>query len=180
MPQSRLPQHRIPFSRPIAAHAAFVGLRPPAAPGSPQAPPRTGRSRRRSSHARSRRASAPALSPWPIAFRTWLGPTLPDEQAEPADSATPARSKAICAVSALMPGMAKKTVLARRSALRPKISASGASLRSRCLRSGRASRNVTAYCDSPLCASTRRRAEAGDRRQGFRCRRDDPFPGRRR
>jgi hypothetical protein len=48
--------------------------------------------------------SAPPSSPWPIAFSTWLGPTLPDEQAEPADKATPARSKAICTVSALAPG----------------------------------------------------------------------------
>ena len=53
---------------------------------------------------RSRRAARPSSSPWPIAFSTWLGPTLPDEQADPADSATPARSKAICAVSAFMPG----------------------------------------------------------------------------
>ena len=39
-----------------------------------------------SSMRRSRRASAPSLSPKPIAFSTWLGPTLPDEQADPADT----------------------------------------------------------------------------------------------
>src|SRR6185312_4470807 len=55
--------------------------------------------------------NAPASSR-PMAFSTWLGPTLPDEQAEPAESATPARSKAICAVSAFMPGIAKNVVLA--------------------------------------------------------------------
>jgi len=46
---------------------------------------------------------------------------------EPADNATEARSKAICAVSALMPGIAKNVVLASLGAPFPKISASGAS-----------------------------------------------------
>ena len=44
----------------------------------------------------------PVPSPYPIAESTWLGPTFPDEQADPADSAIPARSKAICTVSAFI------------------------------------------------------------------------------
>src|SRR6266702_1038487 len=39
----------------------------------------------------------------PIAARTWDGCTLPEEQAAPEDTATPSRSKAITAVSALIP-----------------------------------------------------------------------------
>ncbi|MDZ7927488.1 MAG: hypothetical protein U5L46_10550 [Agrobacterium sp.] len=44
---------------------------------------------------RSIRATAPMRRSTPIAVSTWLSPTLPDEQAEPADSATPSISKAI-------------------------------------------------------------------------------------
>ena len=44
--------------------------------------------------------------------------TLPDEQAEPDDTATPSRSKAIIAVSAFMPGTANSVVLGSRAALR--------------------------------------------------------------
>jgi hypothetical protein len=62
---------------------------------------------------------APSSAANPMALRTWLGPTRPDEQADPAESATPARSKAICAVSALTPGIAKKVVFASLGADRP-------------------------------------------------------------
>src|SRR5439155_10562905 len=42
----------------------------------------------------------------PIAARTWLGPTLPEEHAAPALTITPARSSAMTWVSADTPGMA--------------------------------------------------------------------------
>src|SRR5208283_5601367 len=42
----------------------------------------------------------------PIAASTCEGCTLPDEQADPEDTAIPLRSKAIMAVSAFMPGTA--------------------------------------------------------------------------
>ena len=43
---------------------------------------------------------------------------MPDEQAEPDDTATPSRSKAMTAVSAFRPGTANRVVLGSRSALR--------------------------------------------------------------
>src|SRR5947209_16331428 len=52
-------------------------------------------------------------APWatagsnPIAESTWDGWTLPEEQAEPDDTATPSRSKPITAVSAFRPGAVK-------------------------------------------------------------------------
>ena len=69
------------------------------------------------------RVDQPILSrtaPWaisasnPIASSTWDGCTLPDEQAEPEDTAIPARSKPITAVSALRPGAVNKVVLGNR------------------------------------------------------------------
>jgi len=54
------------------------------------------------------RASSPAT---PMAASTWDGATLPDEQAEPEETATPSRSKAITRVSALAPGIATSVVL---------------------------------------------------------------------
>ena len=46
----------------------------------------------------------------PIAASTCDGWTLPEEQAEPDDTAIPARSKPITAVSALIPGTVKRVV----------------------------------------------------------------------
>ena len=46
----------------------------------------------------------------PIAARTWLGPTLPEEHAEPDDTATPAKSRAITRVSAEVPATATQSV----------------------------------------------------------------------
>ena len=54
--------------------------------------------------------------PSPIAASTWLGPTLPDEQAAPALTITPSRSSAMTWVSAGTPGIAIAEVLGRRSA----------------------------------------------------------------
>src|SRR6185437_16113200 len=72
----------------------------------------------------------------PIAARTWLGPTLPDEQAAPALTITPARSNAITWVSAGIPGIASAEVLGRRGTPAPITIASGraASRRSRSAR----------------------------------------------
>ena len=50
-----------------------------------------------------------------MASSTWLRATLPEEQAEPELTATPSRSSAISAVSAVMPGTAKQLVFGRRS-----------------------------------------------------------------
>ena len=50
----------------------------------------------------------------PIAASTWLGPTLPEEQAAPALIMTPSRSSAITWVSADAPGIASAVVLGSR------------------------------------------------------------------
>ena len=50
-----------------------------------------------------------------MAASTCEGATLPEEQAAPEDTATPSRSRAITAVSALMPGTANSVVLGSRS-----------------------------------------------------------------
>ncbi len=50
----------------------------------------------------------------PIAASTWLGPTLPDEQAAPALTMTPSRSSAMTWVSAGVPGIAIAEVLGSR------------------------------------------------------------------
>ncbi len=55
-----------------------------------------------------------------MAPRTWEAETLPDEQADPEDTATPARSSAITAVSALTPGTEKADVLGSRATFAPK------------------------------------------------------------
>ena len=52
----------------------------------------------------------------PMAASTCEGATLPDEQAEPDDTATPSRSKAMIAVSAYMPSAVNSVVLGTRSA----------------------------------------------------------------
>ncbi len=49
-----------------------------------------------------------------MAARTWLGATLPEEQAEPEEIAIPARSRAISRVSAGTPGTAKQSVCGSR------------------------------------------------------------------
>src|SRR3954451_382393 len=61
----------------------------------------------------------------PIALSTWLGPTLPDEQAAPALTITPSRSSAMICVSEATPGSASAVVLGRRGAAAPITSASG-------------------------------------------------------
>src|SRR5436190_23190579 len=51
----------------------------------------------------------------PMAASTCDGWTLPEEQAAPADTATPSRSNAMTAVSAFIPGTANNVVLGSRS-----------------------------------------------------------------
>src|SRR6201993_1724167 len=51
----------------------------------------------------------------PIAASTCEGCTLPEEQADPDETATPSRSKAITAVSALIPARANRVVFGSRS-----------------------------------------------------------------
>ena len=63
--------------------------------------------------------ASPARGPAPIDSSTWLGFTLPDEQAEPALIATPAMSNAITIVSAAFPDAAIQLVLPSRGASRP-------------------------------------------------------------
>src|SRR5260370_21826544 len=68
------------------------------------------------------RTAAPAsCGGTPMAASTCEDWTLPEEQAAPADTATPARSKAMTAVSALMPGTAHNVVLGNRSSPAPTI-----------------------------------------------------------
>src|SRR5882724_5466196 len=64
----------------------------------------------------------------PMASRTWDGAILPEEHAEPALTATPARSSRITCVSLETPGRAMHDVLPRRGTFFPKIRACGASL----------------------------------------------------
>ena len=54
----------------------------------------------------------------PIAAKTWLGPTLPDEQAAPALTITPSRSSAMTWVSADIPGIAIAAVFGNRGTSR--------------------------------------------------------------
>ena len=61
----------------------------------------------------------------PIAVRTCETDTFPDEQADPDETDTRSRSKAISAVSAEIPGTAKQLVFASRSASSPKIIVDG-------------------------------------------------------
>src|SRR3546814_2302813 len=63
-----------------------------------------------------------------MAASTWEGCTLPDEQAEPELTATPARSSAMIWVSAGRPANATQEVLGSRGAAAPKILASGANI----------------------------------------------------
>ena len=64
----------------------------------------------------SRTAPWASSRPNPMASRTCEGWTLPDEQAEPEDTAIPPRSKPITAVSAFSPGTVNRVVLGRRGA----------------------------------------------------------------
>ena len=73
----------------------------------------------------ARKAQRASASSTPIASSTWLIDTLPDEQVEPELIATPSRSSAISAVSAVRPGMAKPLVLHSRVAPAPKITVCG-------------------------------------------------------
>ena len=61
-----------------------------------------------------------------MAASTCEGVTLPEEQAEPEDSATPSTSKAATMVSAERPGRAKAIVLPTRAASQPNMATSGA------------------------------------------------------
>ena len=85
----------------------------------------------------TRMAPAASAGSTPMASSTCERRTLPEEQAEPDDTATPARSKAISAVSALRPGTAKAQVLGSREAPEPKTTASGAICLSRASASSR-------------------------------------------
>src|SRR5258708_35981066 len=70
----------------------------------------------------------PARSaPTPIAASTWLGPTLPEEQAAPALTMTPSRSSAMTWVSAGVPGHAVAGAFGKRCAGAPHTPPAGAS-----------------------------------------------------
>src|SRR5208282_4300990 len=73
----------------------------------------------------------------PIAASTCDGATLPDEQAEPELTATPARSSAITSVAASTPGTAKQRVLGKRGAASEKTTASAATERTAAARRSR-------------------------------------------
>ncbi len=107
-------------------------------------------------------------------------PTLPDEQADPADTATPARSNPICAVSALRPGIAKK----RRVGKARRASAEDFARRAPVLapRASSWSRICRDRADAGQSVAWLRARQRRSRRSpaGSRCRRDAPSPGRRR
>src|SRR4029078_6682953 len=60
-----------------------------------------------------------------IAARTWEACTLPDEHAEPDDTATPLRAKALIAVSPFNPRTVNRLVFAGRGTFSPKITTCG-------------------------------------------------------
>ena len=99
----------------------------------------------------------------PIAARTWLAPTLPDEHAAPALTAMPSRSRAMTSVSALAPGSPKLVVLGRRSASPAMTTAAGVMLANPCLQPVAQGTNLV---DLGKIAPRRRggRAEAGNGR----------------
>jgi hypothetical protein len=66
-----------------------------------------------------------------MAVSTWLGETLPEEQAEPAPTSTSSRSSAISWRSAPKPGAAKQSVCGSRSAASPKMVTPAASTKRR-------------------------------------------------
>ena len=71
------------------------------------------------------RSAAPATpAGTPMASSTCERATLPDEQADPEEIATPARSRAINRVSAAVLGTARQVVLGKRAAPAPKMTAS--------------------------------------------------------
>src|SRR5215208_1850735 len=77
-----------------------------------------------------RKAPSASTGSIPMASSTWDRFTLPEEHADPDDSATPSRSKRIRAVSAFRPAIAKESVFGRRPAAAPNTTASGAIRRS--------------------------------------------------
>src|ERR687889_1856908 len=74
----------------------------------------------------TRKTPSARMGSTPIASSTCERLTFPDEQAEPDDRAMPSRSKAIRAVSARRPGMAKAKVLGNFSVSAAMTTASGA------------------------------------------------------
>ena len=114
-------------------------------------------------HAQWRPRPAPARPPSPSS--TCERRTLPDEQAEPDDSATPSRSKAISAVSALSARNREgQRVRQPRGPGREdhRSGATGLQRRPRLRRAARASRADS--CHRALRRRSGRGAEAGDRR----------------
>lgn len=114
---------------PFQGHGPVVSLVPPAPDGLIlQAARARWRSRARIQASANRRASPsvtpgpserrsaePASSsPSPIARRTRLARTLPDEQADPAETAKPARSICITCVSPFQPGVTRQSVFGSR------------------------------------------------------------------
>ena len=67
----------------------------------------------------TRIADAASSAGTPMAVSTWEGFTLPLEQADPALTAIPARSKAMIWVSLVAPGIDTQEVLATLGAARP-------------------------------------------------------------
>ena len=114
----------------------------------------------------------------PIAARTWLGPTLPDEQAAPALTMTPSRSSAMTWVSAAVPGIAIADVFGRRPITAPSTIASGADrddLGFECVA------QIADAVDSQPISPPRlwRRRRSRRCREHFRCRRGVRAPVRR-
>ena len=72
-----------------------------------------------------RTAPLASSGPAPMASKTCEGCTLPEEQAEPEETATPARSKPITAVSAFSPGTVNSVVFGRRGTVSEKMIAPG-------------------------------------------------------
>ena len=97
----------------------------------------------------------------PIAASTWLGATLPDEQADPDDTATPAKSIAITRVSAGTPGIARQRVWGKRAtpalntvARGPTMSASRSRQPAHNAALSRSARAASAAAPKPAMAAT--------------------------
>src|SRR2546430_16070461 len=79
----------------------------------------------------TRTAALASCGGTPMAASTCEGWTLPEEQAAPADTATPARSKAMTAGSAFIPAPPDSVVVGRRPGWAPEMDNSGEAALSR-------------------------------------------------
>ncbi len=136
---------------------------------------------RRPAEAEADRARRETPGATPIAASTCEGATLPDEQAEPEEAATPPRSSRISSVAASNPGAAKAQRVGQpRRAVAEIDRVRGGAARQKFAGDRERRRAAAASRQTPAAAAARGGAEARDRRRRSRCRRARRAPARRR